>query len=94
MGHSCKLLFCDRRDVIRLLRVTVVREELKRQEDDSEPALEKGAETERFIEQWLIENEFSLTDQLGMEDGPPLKFLSGFLSQHQLPSCKFPFFKT
>lgn len=28
MGHSCELLFCHRRDVIRQLRATVVREEL------------------------------------------------------------------
>ncbi len=32
---------------------------------------------ERFIEQWFIKNEVALTAQLGMEDGPPLKFLTG-----------------
>ncbi len=91
MGHSCELFFSDRRDVIRSLRATVVREELKRREDDSEPALKKGAETEQFIEQWLIENEVALTDQLGMEDGPPLKFLTGIFIATSTSKLQGPF---
>ena len=74
MGHSCELLFSDRRDVIRTLRSTVVREEIKRREDNKEPVLERGEITENFIRNWLIENEAPLTSQLGMEDGPTQKF--------------------
>jgi hypothetical protein len=91
MGHSCELLFSDRRDVICSLRATVVREELKRREDESEPTLEKGNETERFIEQWLIDNERALTDQLGMEDGPPLKFLTGIFIATSTSKLQGPF---
>jgi hypothetical protein len=54
MDHLCEFLYCDRRDVIRQLRATVVREELKRREDKKEPALERS-ETEEFIKNWLIE---------------------------------------
>jgi len=76
MGHSCEFLYCDRRDVIRQLHEIVVREELKRREDKKEPPLERG-ETEEFIMNWLIENNLHITNQLGMHDGPPLKFLTG-----------------
>jgi hypothetical protein len=41
--HLCEFLYCDRCDVIRQLRTTVVREELKQREDKKEPALERGA---------------------------------------------------
>ena len=49
MGHSCEFLYCDRQDVIRQLCSTVVREELKRRENNKEPTLERGAETEEFV---------------------------------------------
>ena len=77
MGHSCELLYCDRQDVIHQLRSTVVWEELKRRENNKDPALERGDQTEEFIKNWLIENDVPLTNQLGMHDGPPLKFLTG-----------------
>ena len=76
MDHSCEFLYCDRRDVIRQLRATVVREELKRREDKKEPALERS-ETEEFIKNWLMENDLHITKQLGPEDGPQIKFLTG-----------------
>ena len=60
MGHSCEFLYCDRCDVIRQLRATVVREELKQREDKKEPALERGAQTEEFIKNWLIEHDVPL----------------------------------
>ena len=77
MGNLCEFLYCDRRDVIRQLRATVVWEELKQREDKNEPALERGAKTEEFIKNWLIEHSAPLITQLGMHDGPPLKFLTG-----------------
>jgi len=40
MGHSCELLFNDRRNVIRTLCSSVVREEIKLREDNNEPVLE------------------------------------------------------
>jgi hypothetical protein len=63
--------------VIRQLCATVVWEELKQREDKNEPALERGAETEEFIKNCLIENDVPLKTQLGMHDGPPLRFLTG-----------------
>jgi hypothetical protein len=63
--------------VVRQLRATVVREELKQREDKKEPALERGVQTEEFIKNWLIKHNVPLTTQLGMHDGPPLKFLTG-----------------
>ena len=90
LGHTCELLFANRRDVISKLQTTVLREELKRREASNQPALEKGKETEEFLQNWSIEHEVELTRQLGMEDGPPLKFLTGILiatstSKKQLP---------
>jgi hypothetical protein len=76
MGHLFEFLYCDRCDVIRQLLTTVVWEELKRREDKKEPALEQGAQTEEFIKNWLIKHDVPLTNQLGMHDGPPLKFLT------------------
>ncbi len=76
MGHSCEFLYCECCDVICQLCATVVYEELKQREDNNEPALEQGAETEEFIKNWLIEHNVPLTTQLGMHDGPPLKFLT------------------
>ena len=91
MGHSCEFLYCDRRDVIRLLSVTVVREELKRREDKKEPALDRGAQTKEFIKNWLIENDVPLTTQLGMYDGPPLKFLAGVFIATSTSKKQVPF---
>ncbi len=63
--------------MIRQLRSTVVREELKRREKDKEPVLERGAKTETFVKNWLVEHDVYLTKQLGVHDGPTLKFLTG-----------------
>jgi hypothetical protein len=91
MGHSCELLFSDRRDVIRTLRSTLVREEIKRREDNKEPVLERGEITENFIRNWLIENEAPLTSQLGMEDGPTQKFLTGIFIATSASKAQVPF---
>ena len=91
MGHSCELLFSDRRDVIRTLRSTVVREEIKRREDNKEPVLERGETTETFIRNWLIENEAPLTTQLGMEDGPTQMFLTGIFITTSASKAQVPF---
>jgi len=77
MGHSCELTYGTRREVIVKLRTTVIREEIQRRESNKEPVLEKGTMTDSFIRKWLIDNEVELTKQLGMEDGPPQKFLTG-----------------
>jgi hypothetical protein len=91
MGHSCELLFSDRRDVIQTLRSSVVREEIKRREDSKEPVLERGEMTETFIRNWLIENEAPLKSQLGMEDGPTQKFLTGIFITTSASKAQVPF---
>ncbi len=57
MGHSCEFLYSDRRDVIRQLGSTVVQEEIKRREKDKEPVLERRAQTEEFVKNWLVDLE-------------------------------------
>jgi len=91
MGHLCEFLYCVRHDVIHQLRATVVREELNRREDKKEPALERGAQTEEFIKNWLIEHDVPLTTQLGMHDGPPLKFLTGVFIATSTSKQQVPF---
>ena len=68
-----EFLYCDQHDVIHQLHATVVWEELKQRENKMEPALERGAQSEEFIKNWLIEHNVPLTTQLSMHDGPPLK---------------------
>jgi hypothetical protein len=77
MEHSCEFLYSDRQYVIHQLRSTVVWEEIKQREKDKEPVLERGFQTEEFVKNWLVEHDVHLTNQLGMHDGPPLKFLTG-----------------
>ena len=69
----------------------VVREEIKRCEDNNEPVLERGEMTENFIWNWLIANEVSLMTQLGMEDGPPKKFLTGIFIATSASKAQVPF---
>jgi hypothetical protein len=91
MGHSCEFLYCDHRDVIRQLRSTVVREELKQRENNKEPALKRGAQTEEFVKNWLVEHDVPLTNQLGMHDVPPLKFLIGVFIATSTSKQQVPF---
>ena len=91
MGHSCEFLYSDRRDVIRQLRSTVVWEELKQRENNKEPALERGAQTEEFVKNWLAEHDVHLTNQLGMHDGPTLKFLTGVFIATSTSKQQVPF---
>ena len=63
--------------MIRQLHSTVFWEEIKQREKDNEPVLERGAETETYVKNWLVENDVHLTKQLGVHDGPVLKFLTG-----------------
>ncbi len=78
-------------DVIRQLLATVVREELKRREAKKEPVLDRGSQTKEFIKNWLIENDVPLTTQLGMHDGPPLKFLTGVFIATSTSKKQVPF---
>jgi len=91
MGHLCEFLCCDRRDVIHQLSATVVWEELKQREDKKEPALDRGAQMKELIKNWLIENNVPLTTQLGMHDGPPLKFLTGVFIATSTSKKQVPF---
>ncbi len=69
----------------------MVREELKQMEDKKEPALEQGAQTEEFIKNWLIRQVVPLSNQLGMHDGPPLKFLAGVFIATSTSKQQVPF---
>ena len=50
-----------------------------------------GAQTKEFIKNWLIENDIPLTTQLGMHDGPPLKFLTGAFIATSTSKKQVPF---
>jgi hypothetical protein len=90
-GHKCELLYRDRREVIKMLRATVVGEEVKRRDDDKEDALERD-EVEGFMAAFMSKNEVALTQQLGMEDGPlQSKFLSGILFATSASLVQVPF---
>jgi hypothetical protein len=91
MGHSCKLVFADRRDVICQLRITMLFKEQKRRELNNEPALERGPDSETFVEDFLIEHKVALTAQLGMEDGPPMRFLTGIFIATSTSKSQVPF---
>ena len=78
--------------MIRQLHATVIWEELKHREDKDEPALEQGADTKEFIKKWLIINhDVPLSAQLGMHDGPPLKFLTGVFIATSASKQQVPF---
>ncbi len=77
--------------MIHQLRSTVVREELTRRENNKEPALERGAQTEEFVKNWLIGHDVPLTNQLGMHAGPPLKFLTGVFIATSTSKQQVPF---
>ena len=91
MGHTCELTYATRREVILKLRQTVIREEILRREANKEPVLEKGEMTNSFIRKWLIDNEVELTHQLGVEDGPPQRFLSGMFICTSVSKVQVPF---
>ena len=91
MCHFCELLYSDRCKVIQTLRSLVVREEIKRREDNNKPVLERGEMTENFIRNWFIANEVSLMTQLGMEDGPPQRFLTGIFIATSASKAQVPF---
>ena len=79
MGHKCELLYFDHREVLCRVRVVVVEEEIKRGDANEEPQLSPGAESEAFVQEFFLKNEVPLNRQLGMADGPPVKFLAGIL---------------
>ena len=47
--------------------------------------------TNSFIRKWLIDNEVELTHQLGVEDGPPQRFLSGMFICTSVLKLQVPF---
>jgi len=69
----------------------VIREEILQREANKEPVLEKGEMTDSFIRKWLIDNEVELTHQLGVEDGPPQRFLSGMFICTSVSKLQVPF---
>ena len=91
MGHTCELTYATRREVLLKLRQTVIREEILRREAIKEPVLEKGEMTNSFVRKWLIDNEVELTHQLGVEDGPPQRFLSGMFLCTSISKLQVPF---
>jgi hypothetical protein len=90
-GHDCELMFTSRREVLRQIRAVVVKEELDRREIANEPTLERGQPRLDYINEWLRKHELELTNSLGMEDGPDLKFLTGILIATSTSKAQAPF---
>jgi hypothetical protein len=69
----------------------VLFKEQKRWELNNEPALERGPDSEKFFKDFLIEHDVALTAQLGIEDGPPMKFLTGIFIATSTSKCQVSF---
>jgi hypothetical protein len=65
MGHLGELVFANFCDVIHQVRITMLFEEQKRQELDNEPALERGPESEKFVQDFLLEHDTHLSTGYG-----------------------------
>jgi len=90
-GHSCELLFSTRRNLIRQIRVLVLKEELDRRERSKEPTLERGQPRVDYVNKWLIDHQIQLEKSLGLEDGPEVKFLTGILMATSTSKTVAPF---
>ena len=90
-GHSCELLFSTRRNLIRQIRVLVLKEELDRRERSKEPTLERGQPRVDYVNKWLIDHQIQLEKSLGLEDGPEVKFLTGILMSTSTSKTVAPF---
>jgi hypothetical protein len=62
-----------------MIRETVLKEEQNRRQHANEPTLERGTPRTEFVNDWLLRPEVALTDALGMDNCPELKFLTEIL---------------
>jgi hypothetical protein len=79
MGHVCDLICTGRCDVIRMVQAVILKEELTPREHANKPTLEQGTPRKEFVNDWLLHHKVALTNALGMDDGPEIKFLTGIL---------------
>jgi hypothetical protein len=92
MGHVCDLIFTGCRDVIRMIQAVVLKEELTCQEHANEPTLEQGTPRKEFVNDWLLRHEVALNNELGMDNDPEIKFLTGILVAPSTSNVQVPFF--
>jgi hypothetical protein len=91
MGHVCELIVTGRHDVIRNFQVIVLKEELTHREHANEPTLRQGTPRMEFVNDWLLHHDVDLTDALGMDNGPEIKFLTGILVAPSTSKVQAPF---
>jgi hypothetical protein len=79
MGHVCELNFTGRQDVIPMIQEIVLKEKQNHRQHANEPTLERGTPRAEFVNDWLLRHEVALTDALGTDNCPELKFLTRIL---------------
>ncbi len=79
MRHVCDLIFTGHWDNSRMIQEIVLKEEQNCVQHANEPTLERGTPRTEFVNDWLLSHEVALTDALGTDNCPELKFLTGIL---------------
>ncbi len=91
MGHVCELIFTGRRDVIQMIREIVLKEEQNCRQHANEPTLERGTPRMEFVNDCLLRHKVALTDALGTDNCPELKFLTRILVAPSTSKVQAPF---
>ncbi len=60
-------------------------------EHANKPTLEQGTPRKEFVNDWLLPHKVALTNALGMDDGPEIKFLTGIFVAPSTSKVQAPF---
>jgi hypothetical protein len=74
-----------------MIQAVILKEELTPQEHANEPTLEQGTPRKEFVNDWLLRHKVALTNALGMDDGPEIKFLTRILVAPSTSKVQVPF---
>jgi hypothetical protein len=77
LGHSVELLYSTQAKAKKKLLSLVVAEEVAKQKKNR--VIMKQSQQSEYLEKWKSENAVYLAQTFGVEDGPPLSFLTGIL---------------
>jgi hypothetical protein len=74
-----------------MIQEIVLKKEQNCRQHANEPTLEQGTPRTEFVNDWLLQHEVALTDALGMDNCPELKFLTGILVAPSTSKVQAPF---
>jgi hypothetical protein len=74
-----------------MIREIVLKEERNHRQHANEPTLERGTSRTEFVNDWLLHHDVTLTDALGTDNCPELKFLTGILVAPSTSKVQAPF---